>query len=171
MAASTAAMSANKNALEAIKKKKQGDGTTGEPDTTLMENASTEVAPTGEEAVADPNTTTDASGDMNAKLDEIHAAVVEKEEAPAEPVKPKKKTFAQKVKRSLGKGLFGGLFYKMPASGAKYNNSPINKNFGDAKARGFDSPLDLKSFGVGGLPGGVSGKPHSKTGAGGKFNN
>lgn len=58
--------------------------------------------------------------------------------------------------------------YKMPAAG-KYKNSPINKNFGDAKARGFDSPLDLKSFGVGSLKGGVNAKGRSKTGPGGKF--
>ena len=40
------------------------------------------------------------------------------------------------------------LFYKMKASGAKYNNSPINKNFGDAKARGF-APTKMSTFGVG----------------------
>ena len=43
----------------------------------------------------------------------------------------------------------GGLFYKMPASGAKYGNSPINKNFGDAKARGFTPPTKMNTFGVG----------------------
>tara|TARA_R110002020_G_C16069174_1_gene756083 strand:+ start:301 stop:792 length:492 start_codon:yes stop_codon:yes gene_type:complete len=47
-------------------------------------------------------------------------------------------------------GAMGGLFYKMPASGAKYGNSPINKNYGDAKARGFKpAPGKMSTFGVG----------------------
>jgi len=54
-------------------------------------------------------------------------------------------------KRMLGGlgGAMGGLFYKMPASGAKYGNSPINKNYGDAKARGFTPPTKMSTFGVG----------------------
>lgn len=32
-----------------------------------------------------------------------------------------------------------GLFYKMPASGLKYKNSPIEKNFGSAEQRGFNT--------------------------------
>jgi len=40
------------------------------------------------------------------------------------------------------------LFYKMKASGAKYKNNPINKNFGDAEARGF-APTKMSTFGVG----------------------
>ena len=174
MAVSTAAVSAGKESfLDTLKKKKQGDetwGGTGDNAGPMVGNAPAEVALKGGDAVVDPNTTTDVSGDMGAKLDEIHEAVVGKEEAAAEPVKPKKKNWVKKLGKTMFGGL-GGLFYKMPASGAKYNNSPINKNFGDAKARGFDSPFDLKSFGVGGLPGGASGKPHSKTGPGGKFNN
>ena len=56
---------------------------------------------------------------------------------------------AKPKKKKLWGGL-GGLFYKMPASGAKYNNSPINKNFGDAKARGFvEPPAKMSTFGVG----------------------
>ncbi len=47
------------------------------------------------------------------------------------------------------RGAMGGLFYKMPASGAKYGNSPINKNFGDAKARGFTPPTKMSTFGIG----------------------
>ena len=56
-----------------------------------------------------------------------------------------------KKKRMLGGlgGAIGGLFYKMPASGAKYGNSPINKNYGDAKARGFTPPTKMSTFGVG----------------------
>ena len=42
-----------------------------------------------------------------------------------------------------------GILYKMPASGAKYGNSPINKNYGDAKARGFTPPTKMSTFGVG----------------------
>jgi len=59
-------------------------------------------------------------------------------------VTPKKKG----ILGGLG-GAIGGLFYKMPASGAKYGNSPINKNFGDAKARGFTPPTKMSTFGVG----------------------
>ena len=51
--------------------------------------------------------------------------------------------------------------FKMKASGAKYNNSPIEKNFGPAKLRGF---------GVGGLKGGVQGDPQAKTGVGSGLN-
>ena len=40
--------------------------------------------------------------------------------------------------------------YKMPASGAKYGNSPINKNYGSPAQRGFHTPNKLKTFGVGG---------------------
>ena len=73
----------------------------------------------------------------------------------------------------IGKALTGGLsglFYKMPAS-EKHGNSPIDKNFGDKSARGFnDTPLEMKSFGVGSLSGGVNAKGRSKTGVGGKFN-
>ena len=55
------------------------------------------------------------------------------------------------------------MTYKMPAAG-KYKNSPIEKNYGSPAQRGFQSPLDLKSFGVGGLKGGVYGKSQAKTG-------
>jgi len=146
MAASTAAVTAgttSKQLLEdaaKLKAKKQAEmGVSGE------------VAPTGE-----------AAGAVAPHGDEAHTGG-----GAAAPVtaQPKKKGG---MWGGIGRAL-GGLFYKMPASGAKYNNSPINKNFGDAKARGFDSPLDLKSFGVGSLKGGVSAKPRSKTGAGGKF--
>ena len=51
--------------------------------------------------------------------------------------------------------------FKMKASGAKYNNSPIEKNFGPAKLRGFN---------VGGLKGGVQGDPQAKTGVGSGLN-
>ena len=181
MAASTAVASAKANREAMIEKvgdkKILGGKTIKEIEAERLAGADTaEVAPTGEEPVADPNTAADASGDMNAKLDEIHEAVVKKDD-----VKIPKGTpdFMRNVRNKLGKGGFGkkilggigSMFYKMPASGAKYKNSPVNKNFGDAKARGFDSPLDLKSFGVGSLKGGVSAKPRSKTGAGGKFNN
>ena len=82
--------------------------------------------------------------------------------------------------KAMGGGL-SGLFYKMPAAG-KYKNSPIEKNFGSKEHRGFghnepianpktgETPLDLKSFGVGSLTGGTAAKPRSKTGSGGKFN-
>lgn len=75
-----------------------------------------------------------------------------------------------------------GMPYKMPASG-KHNNSPIDMNFGSKEHRGFghnepianaktgETPLDMKSFGVGSLTGGVAAKGRSKTGGGGKFNN
>ena len=69
-----------------------------------------------------------------------------------------------------------GMPYKMPASG-KHNNSPIDMNFGSKEHRGFghnkpvETPLEMKSFGVGSLTGGVAAKGRSKTGAGGKFNN
>ena len=75
-----------------------------------------------------------------------------------------------------------GMPYKMAASG-KHGNSPIDKNFGSKEHRGFghnkpianpktgETPLDMKSFGVGSLTGGVAAKGRSKTGGGGKFNN
>lgn len=115
---------------------------------------------------------TTGSEDAGTKLDQIKSIVGggggAEQQAIGPAAKLPQKSFLQKAKMAL-KGGLGGLFYKMPASGTKYNNSPINKNFGDSKARGFDSPLDLKSFGVGSLKGGVSAKPRSKTGAGGKF--
>jgi len=93
-----------------------------------------------------------------------------------------------------GKGMFGGIKrngpgggggggehthgmpFKMKASGS----SPIQKNFGSKEHRGFGhnkpvgpgtTPLDMRSFGVGSIAGGVAGKGRSKTGPGGKFNN
>ena len=77
----------------------------------------------------------------------------------------------------MPKGPFGGifgrlgsaLFYKMPAAG-KYKNSPIEKNYGSPAQRGFKTPLELKTFGIGSLEGGTTGKPRAKTGPGGKFN-
>ena len=63
-----------------------------------------------------------------------------------------------------------GLTYKMPAAG-KYKNSPIEKNYGSPAQRGFtDTPLEMRSFGVGSLKGGTNAPGRSKTGAGGKFN-
>ena len=54
------------------------------------------------------------------------------------------------AKSLFGAPTMGALTYKMPASGAKYGNSPINKNFGDAEARGFKpSPEKMNTFGVG----------------------
>lgn len=78
----------------------------------------------------------------------------------------------ENTKRRFGGigGLMGGLFYKMPSAG-KYNNSPMEKNYGTPTQRGFKTPLELKSFGIGSIKGGVTAKPRSKTGAGGKFNN
>ena len=49
--------------------------------------------------------------------------------------------------------------FKMKA--ADHNNSPIEKNFGPAKLRGFN---------VGGLKGGVQGDPQAKTGVGSGLN-
>ena len=40
------------------------------------------------------------------------------------------------------------IAYKMPAAG-KYNNSPIEKNYGSPAQRGFHTPNKLKTFGVG----------------------
>ena len=69
-----------------------------------------------------------------------------------------------------------GMPFKMKASGS----NPIEKNFGSKEHRGFGhnkpvgpgtTPLDMKSFGVGSIAGGVAGKGRSKTGPGGKFNN
>jgi len=92
--------------------------------------------------------------------------------AAAQP-KPKKKGILRNIGGTMARGakrLWGGLFYKMPASGAKYKNSPIEKNYGSPAQRGFKTPLELKTFGIGSLKGGATGKPRSKTGPGGKFN-
>ena len=69
-------------------------------------------------------------------------------EATAVAPKPKKK---RKLWGGIGKALTGGLsglFYKMPAAG-KYNNSPIEKNYGSPAQRGFHTPNKMKTFGVG----------------------
>ena len=66
-----------------------------------------------------------------------------------EPRKIGRRLSGNRAVLGLGGGGPGGLFYKMPASGAKYGNSPINKNYGDAKARGFTPPTKMNTFGVG----------------------
>ena len=70
------------------------------------------------------------------------------EQAAVPAPKPKKKNVWGGIGKALTGGL-SGLFYKMPAAG-KYNNSPIEKNYGTPKQRGFNTPnKKLKSFGVG----------------------
>lgn len=92
-------------------------------------------------------------GDAGTKLDQIKSIVGggggggAEQQAVGPAAQPKKKGG---IWGGIGKALggFSGLFYKMPAAG-KYNNSPIEKNYGSPAQRGFHAPNKMKSFGVG----------------------
>ena len=88
-------------------------------------------------------------GDAGTKLDQIKSIVGggAEQQAIGPAAQPKKKGG---MWGGIGKALggFSGLFYKMPAAG-KYNNSPIEKNYGSPAQRGFHAPNKMKSFGVG----------------------
>ena len=115
----------------------------------LAKKAAASEAMVGEEATA-----VDGGGDAGTKLDQIKSIVGGGAEQAATAVAP---VTAQPKKKGgmwggIGKALTGGLsglFYKMPASGAKYGNSPIEKNYGSPAQRGFHAPNKLKTFGVG----------------------
>ena len=109
----------------------------------LAKKAAASEAMVGEEATA-----VDGGGDASTKLDQIKSIVggdTEQAATTAAPVtaQPKKKN----MWGGIGKAV-SGLFYKMPAAG-KYNNSPIEKNYGSPAQRGFTPLNKLKTFGVG----------------------
>ena len=138
MAASPAAVTAAKEKQRSMMEEQQAITTGADPVEAGVEAVDAKTALAGGEGV----TAVAPHGDEAHTGGEATATAV----AP----KPKKK---RKLWGGIGKALTGGLsglFYKMPAAG-KYNNSPIEKNYGSPEQRGFTPLNKLKTFGVGSL--------------------